>query len=231
MRSVMLTMVAGGLVTLAAGSAIRADDDTFRLGTSSAGTASAVTGDIDTLLVRGGGGRGVGGRGGFAHGGGFRGGGFRGGYGGGFRGGYGYGGGYRGGFGYAGFRGGYGYYGSYGGYGYYRPYVYGGYYPSVYYSPNYYYDSTYYSTPYYYPMSGQVTISTPTVRAQLPVQDSQPGAVPYQYQSMNSPQRLPMPVAPPQSFDPNQTFPYDGGPHRCRTPATIPRRARNRRFR
>ena len=220
MRRFGLAMLGVGALALTLGSAVRADDDTFRLGTSSSGMLTGPSGGTDTQLVahRGGGGGGGGGHrgGGGFHGGGFRGGGFHGGgfHGGGFhRGGYygGYRGGYRGGYwGGGGWGGGYygGYYPYYGGYySGYSPYYYGGYYQ-----------------PYYYggyrcislnggdvgPYGvGLTVISAPTELTQLPVQQV-PSA--YQYQSAAKPQGLPLPTPVPAQ---NQTFPYDGGP--CRT--------------
>jgi len=229
MRRFGLAMLGAGLLALTLGSAVRADDDTIRLGTSSSGALTGPSGGTDTELVvyrRGGGGGGHY-RGGY--------GGYRGGYGG-YRGGYG---GYRGGY-YGGYRGswggGYGgYYGGYyaqpyyGGYysGYSQPYYYGGYYSQPYYGGYYgggYYRSNYggYHHRHYYggyrrislngdPCSSGVeltVISTPTAFTQLPVQQAQPAA-PIQYESAAKPQGLPMPAVAPSQ---NQTFPYDGGP-------------------
>jgi len=212
MRRFSLALLAGGFVALAAGNAVRADNDTVRLATSSSGVGTGPSGGTDTELVHS--------RGGYRH--------------------HGYGG-YHGGY-HRGYFGGYhrGYYGGYYGYnrpyygGYYaRPYYggyYGGYYsPSYYsgYSPYYYgsycqpyYNGGYYGQYYGYyggyrrislngdisePYGVALTVSAPITFAQAPALAAQPATRVYQ----NQPQLLPAPAAGPGN---NQTFPYDGGP-------------------
>ncbi len=193
MRRLSLALLAAGVITLAYGTAARADNDTVRLGKSSTGAASDITGDVDTSLVVW--------RGGY-HG-------HRGYYGGyrGYYGGYrGYYGGYRGGY----WGGGYGFYrrpyygGYYGGYRpYYAGYYGGGFYGAGYYRP--YYGGYYGYSSYYWPCSAQ---SAPVVVTLAP-QAVQPAAPVYQAQAP-APQLLPAPapVAAPQQA----TYPYDGGP-------------------
>jgi hypothetical protein len=214
MRRCIPALLVAGFAALASSSAVRAGDDTIRLGTS--GTFGGVTGEDDMELVRG--------RGGFG-GGGFRGGfgGFRGGFGGfrggvvGFRGGFG---GFRGGFvgfrgGFGGFRGGFvGFRGGFGGsfvqpFVYYRPFF-----PVVYSQPI-----------YYWPCGSEITVNTPSVLAQLPLDSSEGATNPYQFQSAAArPQLLPMPGAVPPGANGNQTFPYDGGPA---SPLPLPRPGNN----
>ena len=218
MRRIGLAMFGAGLCSLTGSAVVQADNDTVRLGMSS---SSAVSGDVDTLLVASRGGHG-GGHGGGFHGGGFHGGGFHGGgfHGGGFHGHngfWGWGGRGWGGWGWGGYWGGYWpYWGLYAwnrpfwGYGYYRPY--GGY---GYYSPYYYVDAApayydYYPATYY-PIAGQQEVPGTLARLPMPRSVSAPVS-PYQQQAAARPQVLPMPVALPQRPGEPQTFPYDGGP-------------------
>lgn len=198
MCRIAAALCAAGLLTLAGSTAVWAQSDTLRLGTSSSGT---VSGGTDTELVAY--------RGGHGH--------YHGGFGS-YRGGYGH---YHGGYGY--YRGGYGHY--YGGYAHYRPYWNNyAYYSPYYYRPYYYrpalyfnyYQPYYYAAPaYYYEISGQTDV--PTTLAQMPAQ-VQPSTSQYRPTTAR-PQLLPMPATLPQQPGGIQTFPYDGGPQ---TPLPMP---------
>jgi len=221
------TALAAGLLALAGGGNVRAND-TVRL--LDGDRSDDVDGDTDTHLVyRGGfGGYGRGGFGGYGRGFGYGGYGrsFYGGYGRGF--GYGYGG-YGRGFGY-GYRpfisiglgyGGYGYGGYYGGY---RPYYggyYGGYssfYPSYYNSysyPSFYSYPSYSYAPVYSPCAASVT-EVVTSQTVAPPLASQPGVTvtpgTSSYSQIPAPRIYTQPAG-------DGTYPYDGGP---RSPLPMP---------
>jgi len=196
-------MLGAGLLTLAFGSAVRADNDTVRLGSSASGAATGPMGGTDTELVYW--------RGGYRH---------HGGHYGGYRhyGGYHHHGGYYGGYRpyYGGYRPYYG--GYYGGYRSYYSNYYGNYYGGYYGGYRPYYGGYYRISSYgdYYPCDVQLSVGTPIVYTQLPAQPVQTATQVYQFQSAARPQALPMPVAVPAA---NQTFPYDGGP---RQPLPLP---------
>jgi len=202
MNRIGLAMLAAGLGALATGNAAWAQNDTFRLGTSSVAVA-AISGGTDTELVAYRGGHGhYGHYGHYGHG--HYGHGHYGHYGHYGHGNYGHYGHYHGyyggnrGYGYGGYRGYYGYGGYYPYYNYYRPYVSIGFY------------QPYYATApaYYYSISGQGTVAA--TYAQEPLQTPS-ATLPYQT-TTGKPQLLPLPSAAPQTPASPQTFPYDGGP-------------------